>query len=45
MTEEESKADWLRMYKSVTDPEMKEQARRKAELEKRKEDKKKDTGL
>lgn len=45
MTEQESIADWMRMYKSLTDPDVKEKAKREAERKERAENKKKDTGL
>ena len=45
MTKEESAQDWLRMFKSLTDPEQRAKAKRIAEREKRKEDKKEDSGI
>lgn len=45
MTTEESIADWLRMYKSITDPEKREQAKREEERRQRREAKVLDTGL
>lgn len=45
MTSEESAADWLRMFKTLTDPEKREEARREEERRQRREAKVLDTGL
>lgn len=37
--------DWDRMFRSITDPKMREEARCKAEREKRLDQRRKDTGL
>lgn len=44
MRKEHSIKDWERMHKELTDPEKLEEARQKAEREKRIEERKSDTG-
>lgn len=45
MTTEDSIKDWFRMYKTLTDPELKEVAKRTTERKERLEAKKADTGV
>lgn len=45
MTPAKSIKDWKRMFDSLTNPEIKAEAKRKAQLEKIKSDKISDTGL
>jgi hypothetical protein len=45
MNTTESTEDWLRMFKTLSDPEEREKAKRKHDREKRREEKVADTGL
>lgn len=45
MNSEESKEDWARLHKSLTDPEEHEKAKRLADRDKRREQNKIDTGV
>lgn len=44
MNAEKSRLDWLRMFKELTDPDLKSEAARKRAILKRKEEKMADTG-